>query len=296
MSDHAPEAAPPAADVLIQRTRPARTLLGWLPPDVAQAILSGGRNHIPLDPATEARAAAAREAVSQREPLGDQGDLLTPPPPELASHIEALQAHERSAPMFAEGWQVAVVDLDRVIAFQPNIFVDTTEQRVSEVNADDPTSIASISLPLPVETHLPLQFDEHRTAWTISSPNPNLRIVGNFAGQPQPGAVALGFLISVLPSYMQVARFQGRYLLRDGYHRAYGLLQRGITRVPVFTRDYGTFQELAVPPGMLAEPTYLGDRPPTLADYFLDEVSADAELPASQKMIIVQGVELTPAG
>ena len=42
---------------------------------------------------------------------------------------------------------------------------------------------------------------------------------------------------------MQVARRNGRPILRDGYHRAVWLLSRGITVVPAFVCDFGPFED-----------------------------------------------------
>ena len=55
----------------------------------------------------------------------------------------------------------------------------------------------------------------------ISSANPNLRIVGNWAGQVQPGVIGMGFAVAISTSFVQVARVQNRYVLRDGYHRCF---------------------------------------------------------------------------
>jgi hypothetical protein len=68
--------------------------------------------------------------------------------------------------------------------------------------------------------------------YTITSPNPNLKVVGNFHDQPADGPPGFGFRAAVTTSFLQVVRFQGRLVLRDGYHRACGLLSRGITHVP----------------------------------------------------------------
>jgi hypothetical protein len=59
---------------------------------------------------------------------------------------------------------------------------------------------------------------------------------------------------------VQVARFQGRALLRDGYHRAYGFLSRGITHVPAFVRTMQTIGEV-VPQGFScpSTPTWVID-------------------------------------
>jgi len=127
------------------------------------------------------------------------------------------------------------------------------------------------------------------------SPNPNLRIAGHFAGPLQgaaPGPPLLGFFVAFMPSFVQVARFEGRYVLRDGYHRALGLLASGISQVPAFVRDFDAIEQM-VPPGMLPQGAWLGTTPPVLPDYFDNGVAATVALPAVQKLLIVQAIEAT---
>lgn len=50
------------------------------------------------------------------------------------------------------------------------------------------------------------------------------------------GAPVFGYVLGALPSFMQIAVIDGRCILRDGYHRAVGLLSRGISVVPAFVR------------------------------------------------------------
>jgi hypothetical protein len=38
----------------------------------------------------------------------------------------------------------------------------------------------------------------------------------------------------------------------------------------------------------------MSERPPFLADFLEDDVSADVAVPAVQKMVVVHGLELTP--
>jgi hypothetical protein len=93
-----------------------------------------------------------------------------------------------------------------------------------------------------------------------------------------------------------VAGYQGRYYLKDGYHRALGLLPRGISTVPAFVKDIAVYEELGVPAGMLHQDAFLGPRPPTLPDFWDGAVSAQVRLPAVQKRIVVQALEITPVG
>jgi hypothetical protein len=93
-----------------------------------------------------------------------------------------------------------------------------------------------------------------------------------------------------------VARYGERVILTDGYHRAHGFLRRGIARVPALVQDVQSFEALGLPAGMLSQDAYLGDRPPLLSDYLDDAVSADARVPASQKLVMVKAIEVSTLG
>jgi len=264
-----------------------------MPADQAVLALAGRQAGSAGRPEHAERATKALEAVAARAHGVNQSGIEGLIPDTLREHVEKLRAHPSSAPFFKEGYEVALVDLTRICAAQPCVFTDSAVARVRDLDADDFASLAAVSLPLPTEPHMPVQFDETRQAWIVSGANPNLRIVGHWGGPvPDSGAVGFGFLVRVNPSYMSVANCGGRYVLRDGYHRAYGFLHRGITSVPAFVRNFGPLEDLGLPPGLLPRSAYLGDSPPTLSDYFEDTVAARVEVPAAQKLIVIHGMEL----
>ena len=135
---------------------------------------------------------------------------------------------------------------------------------VHDIDGADLAAVAAITLPLAQGDVLPVQYDELRRAWTVSSDNPNLRIAARVGPLPvTPAGFALGFALTAGPSFMQVGRYRGPHYLRDGYHRAFGLLSRGIAVVPAFVGDIHVFEELVPDPRtMLPQDGYLGDRPP----------------------------------
>ncbi|HXL95668.1 MAG TPA: hypothetical protein VN969_42655 [Streptosporangiaceae bacterium] len=277
-------------------TRPSRALIGWMLPAQAEMVLGG--NMIGKETSTQHRelARSAREAVASR-PIGiDQTDITSDPPPELEEHISQLRQSSAGAAMFQQGCDVVLVDLTRVCAFQPTVVADAAIERVQDVKADDLAAIAAITLPTRAAEPPRIQFDQSRQLYMVASPDLNLQIVGYVSG-PAPdgsGAVALGFTVMAAPSFLNVVRFQDRVLLRDGYHRAYGFLNHGITHVPAFIRTMEAIEDVIPPGTFLPQHSYLGDRPPVLPDYLDDRVASTVRLPAVQKMVVIQGIQMTP--
>jgi hypothetical protein len=287
----------PSPDGISGLTRLSRALIGWMPQTQGEMMLTG--NTMGKEVTAEQREVArtAREAVASRLPGLDQTDLLAEPPPELSGHIDRLRQSPAGAAMFSEGWEVALVDLSRVCAFQPTVVADDATERVEHVKADDLPAIAEITLPTSPAEPLQPRFDPTKQTYMVVSPNRNLKIVGLFNGAAADGsgALVLGFAVLAAPSFLQVVNFQGRALLRDGYHRSFGFLSCGITHVPAFVRTMQTIEEV-VPQGMfLPQHSYLGDRPPTLRDYLDDQVAYTVRAPAEQKLVLVQGIELNLA-
>jgi hypothetical protein len=239
--------------------------------------------------------AAAIANVNARPSGLDQTGLIEPQPEVLNAYIEQLRQNPAAALFFAEGWAVGIANLSRVCAVQPTIATDDATQRAAEVDVDDLLSIAAVTLPIGSGTPVRVAYNGDKKAWVFSSANPNLRILGEMQGEAQ-GARIFGFGVGAPSSFMQVASYNGRLLLRDGYHRAYGLLRRGIIHAPVFVREFERFEDLRLPMGMLPQDSYLGMRPPTLADYLDDAVSANGATLVTQKVVLIQALEVATLG
>jgi hypothetical protein len=286
-------AEPLIAEEVSTFRRPGRALIGWMPPDRGAIVLAGGLHEGVLNPDLVARVEAARTAVATREAGIDQDGIIDDTDPALAVIVDRLRQQPDTGAFWNEGWTVAVADLTRVCSLQQSVASQQAEERVHDVDPDDLVSVAEVTLPPPSTAELPAQFDEQKKAWIVTAANPNLQITGAMGGPAQGGGLALSFAVGIVPSFLQVARHHGRYVLRDGYHRAYGLLARGITRAPAFVRDLGV-GALGTSAGLFGTDVYLGDRPPRLPDFLDDDVAADVDVPVVQKMIVVQGMELSP--
>ena len=276
--------------------RRARALIGWLPVNDGALWLAGRQLNQQPNLQHVALCEAARQVVAARPAGVDQSGVVADLPTEVKGHVDTLRQDQVGGQILQEAGEPKLIDLSKVCAAQPQILTEDAVRRVAGLTAGDLVGLAQVTIPLPVPPQIPVTFDQTKNAWILSSPNPNLRVVGNFNAQVGPGVMGFGFAVTLQKSYVQVARLAGRYFLRDGYHRAYGLLAAGIRHVPALVKEFQSFEEVALPQGLLPQAAYLGDRPPLLSDYLDDRVAADTSLPVVQKMVVVQALELSSVG
>jgi hypothetical protein len=278
--------------------RKARVLLAWMATEPAHLVLLEGRQQEVPTPAMEATLARVRAALAARSPGVDQDGLVRPLPRDLQPYVERLKRNPQAQPYFEEGWAPALVDLPRACGYQPSVFADHARERVAHVRVDDVRALAEVTLPLEPGAPVTFQYDRSRQMFITSIANQNLQVVGAFGGLAPgmpPGTVHMGFQVRMVTSFLQVGSVQGRYFVRDGYHRALGLLQRGARYVPAFVRDDLMLADLAAP-GALDVEAILGPTPPLMSDYLNDDVAITAYMPAPRRIISVAASELSVYG
>jgi hypothetical protein len=272
--------------------RPGRALIGWMTPEAGVLALNRKRQDLRPTPEQLSQLEKARAAVAARSEGVDQEGAVTAAPPELDEHMAHLtQAFPH---VLDGGWRPALVDLARLCVFQPFVLTDGVDERLGGLVLDNIPALAAVTLPAGPTTDYQTVFDYERNAWLLSSPDPNLQVTTRFKSAV-PGQThnvsAVGFHVVMARSVLQIGRFQDRWFLRDGYHRAFGLLRRGLRWVPALVREYANVADM-LPKGMLQRPAFLGPRPPLMPDYFDDEVAADALVPFGRKVVLVQAMEL----
>jgi|SRR5580704_11894351 hypothetical protein len=276
--------------------RPARALVGWLSSDVAQSLLAGPTCPPPYSPEIVKRAERSFAAVARRIPLAASPTRITDAPKELADHIKELEAQPFYRPFLKEGWRVRMADLRCVRALQTLIHCDHADERTRLAIADDLASLAAITIPISRPKELvAIESSPDGRRWTLTCRNPQLRILAPYSADLDDTGYktkVFGFQTELSHSLVQVVHWRGVNVLRDGYHRAYGLLARGIVSVPVVYRELPDNQLPALGPSIFDPLVYLGDRPPLLTDYLDDQVSARVEVRRLQKTFVVQAVEI----
>ncbi len=222
--------------------------------------------------------------------------------------LETPEALKRSLEAFAERpdvraimqpfeWSVGFVDLTQgVLSYQPIILIDEAAARLEAVDRNDPLSIAAVCLPAPSTVKLQVAFDPAQSALTASSVNPNLRIggFGTFDTLTPDGQTQriFGFHLGLGVSFVQLAEYQGRWMVRDGYHRLYGLLRFGVSKIPCVIVRARRFDETGGGrPGLFDYEKLFGERPPLMSDFMSDEFSVDVRIQAQMKIVRIKAEE-----
>jgi hypothetical protein len=279
-----------------KRMRKARVLVGWVSEQEGALWLSGRQQSQINNPTLLAKARLARE---EAEKLSGRVKPWESPITDISADLKAYETEWRSSAANAEtikqGWVIKTADLSRICAVQVLVHIEDFGERTKGLSQSDMKSLAVVCVPVPQPLTLNADINQNELAFVISCDNPNLRVVGMYAGPvPQSGNPVYGFNVAIINSCMSVSECAGRFILTDGYHRAYALLKAKITRVPVLFRKVGGYSEIGFPPvpGILPQEVVLGDHPPLLPDYLNDKVSAPAEIKSTQKIIIVKATQV----
>lgn len=185
----------------------------------------------------------------------------------------------RAEPTFAEhfrtpdGARFVWIDLDHLIACQPRVDWDHVERLAERVPpVGDEEGLLRFCLPLQrdaVVPRPPLTLKVAANAFGWMTDHPDVRIGDPVRGeQAGTGRDLVGFSIGVGLRQMSVVSFNGRNMLRNGYHRAVALARAGHKRIPVIFVEATALEQ--TPPlanGMFNPDIAFGPTPPRIIDF-----------------------------
>jgi len=245
----------------------------------------------------------ARAALMRRPSFRQSTSLLSTVPHALEQKLSAFQ-HRPDVLEALQGleWSTGMVDLRYVLSFQRVVAHEEHANRASTVVPEDSGSLFAFCLPEPgIEVRASGTIDHANKAITFSSQDRNFRIgdplvvdldVSSGPGQPIRKQKCVGFTVGFSMPFVQVIEYGGRWFLRDGYHRCYGLLRRSIYRIPCVLIKARDFTETgAAAPGFFSQEILFGDRPPFVVDFLDDSVARTTNRLAQQKVIRVAASE-----
>ncbi len=238
------------------------------------------------------------ERIRQATLLITKRDHFEPSDIILASETKSLSevfaVHAVRPDLLAEmsglSWSLGVVDLRRLIAFQRRLSFHPAIPQISVPKPRQWPALLSLSFGTAKAIECETIHDRSTETLILRSSNPNLhvRITGNPAA---PISIHSG------GPFFEVAYLRGRWFLRDGYHRAYALLNAGIFEVPAVIVHARTIEELgATQPWFFPEEILFSETPPQVVDFLDRNLVLEYDRPPLIKTLRITMEEtLTPS-
>ena len=260
-----------------------RELIAWDLDDYPYRDAAAGFGPAELRERTERASAKLAErdlyagttALLERE-TKDIQDLLT-----VAAQREDLREEYENL-----DWTLAVIDLRRLLAFQRRLVFSSGSKVFVTPERHDWPQLISMAIGSQRSTEHVVIHDlseDDRLEIRLHSSNPDLRL--RFHPKTSRGECLPLSLYGGSP-FFEVAEFRGRWFLRDGYHRAYHLLQAGVDRVPAVVIYARSIEEVgATAPWFFNEEQLFSDRPPQVTDFLDDNLILRYERTALRKVI-----------
>jgi hypothetical protein len=246
--------------------------IGTMRAEFALRVMDAQRRVAGRDCYASCSALLAQESENMRDLLADAGQRI-----DLQEEYGGLD------------WTLSVVDLRCLLAFQRRLVFSSAQSPSPIPSGDDWPQLISLAVG-------PQRDTRHRLAWrreqgdvldiSLRSDNPDLQLRLNpRAGRDGP----LPLVLHGGSPFFEVAELRGRWFLRDGYHRAYRLLQRGVHRIPAVVIRTRTIEELgATEPWFFHEEQLFSDHPPRVMDFLDDDLIFRYERAALHKVIRIR--------
>jgi len=222
----------------------------------------------------------AREIVSRRQSDHCSRALCEEQPRALRELLDVQQSrHDVHEEMIGLDWSLGVVDLRRLLTFQRRLSFDATLVDTVVPRQSDWDYLIDIAFAPQTPVVCDLVHDTQAKTIILRSSNPNLQL--RVTQDPStPVAVHTG------SPFFEVAQYAGRWFLRDGYHRAYNLLQSGIFQLPAVIVRARTIEELgAIQPRFFSKATLLSQHPPFVSDFLDARLTIQYDRPPAIKTL-----------
>jgi hypothetical protein len=236
------------------------------------------------------RVEGAQQRLAERECHASCPALLAEESKSLHHLLsECTQRSDLQAEYEGLDWTLGVVDLRRLLAFQRRLVFSARRHTSPTPQQDNWSQLVSLTLGLQRSTEHYFVRNSSATGdldISLHSNNPDLQM------RLSPDAGRGGHLPFSLyggSPFFEVAELRGRWFLRDGYHRAYRLLQAGVHRIPavvIYTRTIGELG--ATEPWFFSEEQLFSDRPPRVMDFLNKNLVLRYERKALHKVIRIR--------
>lgn len=232
---------------------------------------------------------AARQRLG--EPAAAPGKPATMPMPKSCEqYVATLQSTPLMARFQADFGECSV----RMVEIKPvqSIQVHVERQQCAgshSLKGATPAQLLERCLPIAgASGQVKWEQDTTRRGLLIRHPDFNLQTFGGAGVNTPEGALVAGPIIGVGAPWAQAMEIEGRLYLRNGYHRAVGLMEAGHTHMPCLVFK-GHRSQLGLEPAFSWE-VMQGDNPPTVG-HFDAQKATEVQLRRGTKVISISWTE-----
>jgi hypothetical protein len=248
---------------------------------IVRELVGWGIDKSPYRPRLASISQAARRAaaiVGQRPNYTQSDPILRPQPIDAATaSLEVIQRPDLHVEMLDLKWTIGIVDLRCLIAFQRRLIFDDIRPQPTIPLANDWPSLMALTFGPPVAPAYNVSL-ANKNRLIFSSSNPNLQI--RFSASSAEPALQL----HAGSPFLEVAEYQNRWFLRDGYHRAYNLLRSDVNHVPAVVIYASSLTELGpTHPWFFSNDVLFGPRPPRVTDFIEADLIVEYSRPRLYK-------------
>ncbi len=187
-----------------------------------------------------------------------------------------------------EYWSIKLIPIESLVAFQSSVSIEAHQE--IPTTEDGWLDVLQYCLPKDVKNYLMVDdryVPDRSASVRFVSRNPNVNFdeptIETIDDRP-PGNLSVTFNVKARPNFIQVAHYGDRYILKNGYHRSYQLLEAGESHIPAVILDVSRFETTGAGTGGWKRERIMGPRPPLVWDFTTD-VAVNLETKGKNKMI-----------
>ena len=195
-------------------------------------------------------------------------------PPEFTPYLEQVKLNPRFGETIDNGnigYSFQLVEVDPLLAFQFYISLDHIPQVSVKPTLEE---MLHLCLPVDVKDVALNASPPSKDAVVLYTTDLNTRLYRQPSMVPDPQQKLLGFVglfIGIGSPLIQVAKYEGRYYLKNGYHRVYALRKAGVAYIPSILIEAKSTVDIGLTdPGFLPMSILKSNNPPTMGHFTND--------------------------
>lgn len=278
--------APASARVPLQSLR---ALIGFMTLEEARAYLNCKYLGTSLDESRLRQILEpAAEAVAGLSPFAPNAPDILSVPSQFADYLEAVRRSPAFVQHFASSdCDFSIFPIANLVAFQRDLVIDSVHAASRPVSKETNLQLLEYCLPLNWNSEVQVGANFEGRSVSFTSWDRNLEL--SISVDP----TATHFAMFLRPPFVQVAELDGKYFLKNGYHRAYWLAKSGISHVPCILIHCRNLTEVgAARPAFFSASLLQSNRPPLITDFLNPHLAASLERPPSKRVISVSWQEM----